>query len=181
MARVFPNPDFLEFVGIGASAGVGACTDVYMVVIAERLSNESYRRTGEPYYTHEDTIAAVGDHERDPNESPEDSGGEERGRIHIPSRAGEPPAQLTGRLRLSAGSRELSSATEVVAQIGPNAVNPETGEFYGQTLELDLNRPAWGFNDSPPSALTQMWPSQEAWPTSLMFETFKAGFQGSAA
>lgn len=181
MARVQPNPDFLEFVGIGAGAGVGACTDVYMLVIAERLSNESYPRTGEPYYTQEGTIAAVGDHELESMSHEDIDAGVPAGRLHVPSKPGEPPAQLTGRLRLSGAARELSAATEVISEIGSNAVNPESGERYGETLELDLDRPAWGYNENPPSALRQMWPDPANFAGSMMFEVFKAGFQGSAA
>lgn len=143
MALVTRNPDFIPSVGLGAEAGVEAMVDVYLPAIAFELSSASGPRTGRQYVIplgsrQYESDSAVGDHEKD-----EDMFGEVIGRIHIASAENEPPAELTGTLRRSGGVNRFDAPTSATADIGPNAVNPDDGGFYGQELELEMKRPAW--------------------------------------
>lgn len=143
MALVTRNPDFVPSVRLGAEAGVEAMVDVYLPAIAFELSSASGPRHGRKYVIpltsrQYESDSAVGDHEKD-----EDVFGEIIGRIHVASAPGEPPAQLTGTLRVSAGVSRFDESMDAVADIGPNAVNPDDGSFYGQELEREMNRPAW--------------------------------------
>lgn len=168
MAKVTANPDFLASVRLGAEAGIEAAVDVYMPAIAFKLSPASGPRTGRKYeisntsYQYQ-TTSAVGEHEHT-----QDLFEKVVGRIHVASKVGEPPALLTGTLRESAGVNRNDGGLDVVAHIGPNAVNPEDGTFYGQELETEMQRPAWWATVS------------EEWEPTL-FPVFIEGFAGSAA
>ena len=168
MAKVTANPDFLSSVRLGAEAGIEASVDVYMPAIAFKLSPASGARTGRVYEIPVDsrqhaTTSAVGEHEQT-----QDLFGKVVGRIHVASAIGEPPALLTGTLRESAGVNRDDGGFDVVAHIGPNAVNPDDGSFYGQELEVDMQRPAWWLT------------AEEEWEP-LLFPVFIEGFAGSAA
>lgn len=168
MAKVTANPNFLDSVRLGAEAGIEASVDVYMPAIAFKLSPASGPRTGRAYVipvgsSQHGSTSAVGEHEET-----QDLFGDVIGRIHIASAVGEPPALLTGTLRESAGVSRDDGGFDVVAHIGPNAVNPDDGTFYGQELEVDMQRPAW-------------WATAEEEWEPLLFPVFIEGFTGSAA
>lgn len=167
MARVEANPRFVDSVRLNVEAGIETVVDAYLPAIAFKLSPASGARTGRAYvvpsgsYQYAST-SAVGEHEQT-----QDLFGETIGRIHIASAVGEPPALLTGTLRESAGVKRDDGATSVVAEVGPNAVNPDDGSFYGQELELEMGRPAWA------ATLDEEW-------VGLLFPAFAEGFAGSA-
>jgi hypothetical protein len=178
MAKVTANPDFLDSVRLGAEAGIEASVDVYMPAIAFKLSPASGQRAGRAYeipvgsHQHEST-SAVGEHEQT-----QDLFGKVVGRIHVASAIGEPPALLTGTLRESAGVNRDDGGFDVVAHIGPNAVNPDDGTFYGQELaHSPYNRTAWGdglHGEGGVGVLGEEWEP-------LIFPVFIEGFTGSAA
>jgi hypothetical protein len=85
---------------------------------------------------------------------------------------------LTGTLRESAGVNRDDGGFDVVAHIGPNAVNPDDGSFYGQELaHSPYNRTAWGdglHGEGGIGVLGEEWEP-------LLFPVFIEGFAGSAA
>lgn len=178
MAKVTANPNFLDSVRLGAEAGIEASVDVYMPAIAFKLSPASGPRTGRAYVipvgsSQHGSTSAVGEHEET-----QDLFGDVIGRIHIASAVGEPPALLTGTLRESAGVSRDDGGFDVVAHIGPNAVNPDDGTFYGQELaHSPYNRTAWGdglHGEGGVGVLGEEWEP-------LIFPVFIEGFTGSAA